>query len=84
MDLKSTLTTIHVFKAWCRDNAYLQIANLSPAEYEVIDNWRFAVAANSDNAVLATPTKVLSRIIELENLFGPEVLNDIQQSYNEL
>lgn len=85
MDLKNTLTTIHVFKAWCRDNAYLQIANLSPAEYEVVDNWRFAVVANSDNDIeLATPTRVLSRIIQLEKLFGPEILDDIQRSYNEL
>ena len=85
MNLKSALTTIHAYKQWCRDNAYLQIANLPPAEYEVVDNWRFAVVANSDNDIeLATPSRVLSRIIQLENLFGPEILDDIQRSYDEI
>lgn len=78
------MTTIHEFRTWCEQNKDLAIHTLPQDQWELIDAWRWAVAQNTRaNAWLATPAAILTLVDSAMKLLGPEVLGDIQRTFDE-
>lgn len=70
---------------WCKQHPNTIIHSLSADEWEQVDNWREAVAEHTTKSlsVESFPCIILQAINKAVDLFGTEVLNDIQVTHDE-
>ena len=70
---------------WCNANPSIRIYKLSNKEWEIVDNWRWAIGTNSADEVQssATPGTIMMWLNAAVKLLGPELLEDIQRTYDE-
>ena len=57
----------------------------APELWEQLDNWRFAITDNTAiECTFMPPWQILKTIESAKEFFGPEILDDIQQTFNDL
>ncbi len=71
---------------WCETHPNTVIYKLPTDEWDEVDKWRCAVAEHTAKSfsVAHSPRVILRAINEAVDLFGTEVLNDIQVTHDEL
>ena len=79
------MKTIQEFMEWCKKHPNTVIRMLPTDEWQQVDNWREAVAEHTTPAlkVESLPHNILQAINRVVELFGTEVLNDIQATHDE-
>ena len=79
------MKTIKEFMDWCNANPNIKIYQLPVAEWEIVDNWRWAIGANTANEVESsvTPGTIMMWLNASVKLLGTELLDDIQRTYDE-
>ncbi len=71
---------------WCKKHPNTIIHSLPMDEWDEVDDWRCAVAEHTTLSVGVEPLPhvIIRAINKAVDLFGTEVLNDIQVTHDEL
>lgn len=79
------MDTLQKFLDWCRANPNKCCSEYPIDFWEQLDNWRQAIAdVTSIECTFMPPWQILKTIESAKKFFGPEILDDIQRTYNDL
>ena len=79
------MDTIQKFIDWCKANPNQRISDTTPELWEQLDNWRQAITDNTSiDCTFMPPWRILKLLKTAQDHFGPEILEDIQSTYNDL
>lgn len=77
--------TVEELIEWLKANQDTKIFNLPDDQYECIDRWRDALAEHTSNQVsLADPRQLLKWIELTREILGPDVFNDIKETFDRM
>jgi hypothetical protein len=79
------MDTLQKFMDWCRANPKARFVDQPYGVWEQLDTWKWAIMdATSINPFDMPPWEIIKVIEEAQKLHGPEVLDDIQRTYNNI
>lgn len=79
------MDTLQKFMDWCKANPTKCCSEYPIELWEQLDNWRQAIAdVTGIDCNFRPPWQILKTIETAKEFFGPDILDDIQRTYNDL